>query len=300
MVPVATQINDVNIKIQSVLYNTSIGDNFKNIISTVDLETFLNNTISNFDGYTNNINISVPTNFPVPSTDPRSSKSIQRKSSLDGSGLLGYEILYGFQVGYAYFQPVPNGVSAFTNYGTRLWSGYYASSAFNGGTLPANTGVRTDLLITWDILDPTTNIVTQFNRRCSITPGDAGLNTNTIQGVVSTYDLFGNNLGGLIANDQPTKINIEFLQSPYSGAFPAPPSGYSFRGNISIWYDNGTMQTFDTSDSYYSLAGASIWLSQVVVNTNTLGQVNLSAVFNGTNQNIKAYRIVANLSYQHN
>lgn len=300
LVPVSTQINDINIKFQSVLYNTGIADNFNNIISTVDLETFLNNTISSFDGHTNNINVSVPTNFPVPSTDPRSAKSIQRKSSLDGSGLLGYEILYGFQVGYAYFQNVPNGVGEFQNVGTRLWSGYWNTSAFNGGTLPSSTAVRTDLLITWDILDPATNIVTQFNRRCAISPGDSGMNSSTVSSIVSTSDLSGNNLNGAIANDQLTQINVEFFQNPYSGVFPTPPMGYSFRGNISIWYNNGTVQTLDVSDSNYALTSTSLWMNNTTVDNSVLGQVNLSAVFNGVGQQITIYRIVANLSYQHN
>ena len=257
LVPVGVQIGSINIAFQTVLYNSLNANPFTNILNTLNLESFNNNLASFFDGQTNNINVLIPTNFPIPSSDPRSYKSIQRKPSMDGSGYLGYEILYGFQIGYGYLQTLPNAIQELSAYGSKLWSGYYSESSFNGGTLPSDTGVRTDLLITWNIVE--NGITTTFNRRCSVTPGDTGMNTSGITESLSTFDVDGNSLSGVVAQDQITQVTFTFTNT---GAFPSPPAYYTYGAKIALWYDNGSEQVLDLCDTNYSLLASSLWLDQ--------------------------------------
>lgn len=300
-VPSGATIQDIGIRTQVVLYNTNIADKFANILSTADVESHVYNTSSTFDGVQCNIDIYEPTAYPGSASDPRAGRSILRTPGLDSGSALGYEMLYGFQIGYNYWNQVITGIPELLNFSTGLWSGYFTQSDFNGTNLPANTGIRMDMLITWHITDPATGITTEFNRRCAITPGDSGMNISSIPITLTTEDNLGENMNGMVANDQQTQVIFTFNAASIGG-LPAPPAGYKYRSDMYVWYDDGTVQKLDSVNNYSDPNSGSLWVAPAVLNiNNSTGITTVSALldFTRNTNGIRKYRLFCNLSYQH-
>lgn len=302
LVPSGANIHDIVVKFQAVLYDTLITtSNYDNILETVDLDTTTASTASSFDGVQNNINFYQPTSYPGSGSDPRASRTIMRKPSLDSGGNLGYEMLYGFQVGYQSWRQVINTVPEFLQVGTKLWSGYFTDSAFNGGSLPADTNTRVDLLVTWHVEDPATGIITEFNQRCNISAGDSGMNIDNIPVTLITEDNVGQDMGGIIASDQQTVVMVKFDASSIAG-LPAPPAGYQYRADMYFWYDNGTSQILDPVNNYSEPNAGSLWISPVdfYQSPGTDWWYAVAILDPSISKYpIKNYRLICNLSYQH-
>lgn len=208
-------------------------------VSSFVLDSFSSNTSSFFDGNITQVSINQSRNFNLPTGTLYNTASINRYPTLDVSGHYALEILYGFQIGYQYWQNVSPFDPMFLTYHTQYWPVYtqgYANGKTTKSVWTSTQHSRIVMQQIWNILNPATGITTQFIQYANIYANDQIKGTNT---VIDTQDGFGNSLNGLFANDAPTTI-----QAIVSGS--TQPAGSTLEASITVTYNNGSGIVYDT------------------------------------------------------
>lgn len=260
--------------------NTSFEVQVANAVTTViqgtfPIEQWNNDTTGYWDGNVNQIQINQTRGFPLASNDLRNIRSINRHPSLDDATYYYYDMVYGFQLGYQYWQNITDYYKVFDRYHTNYWSVY--SQGYAGLTsdpnfvriVPTTQTTKIKFKIVWEVVDTATNITTEFIRYCDVFCYDENGNAATFTMSVDTTDQWGNSLFGVIAEDQPTTVECQI-----SAASLATPGGYTAVGELVAYYTIGSKEIYDrvASDDSGVIQG-SIWTAVPLLQIDTTNNV---------------------------
>lgn len=300
-------LNSLTAQFMVQIYDSVTGE----VLNETPVETWAQNTSSFFDGRVNQIQINQTRGFLLPATDLRNTRSINRYKPLDNAAgtYFGYELVYGFQVGYQWWQNLTDYDPMFERYHTQYWpvytQGYVGQLTPSGAKGPRVRAVadiqsrryRLVQKVTWDVLDPATGHVTQFIRYAGISAHDSGANPAETTVQMSTSDQYGNDLGGQFSSDGPTTVVAVF-----QGAMLAPrPGQIDVIGTLAVSYNNGTASLYDqitTLDTTRETT-VSLWEAPAILVANTnysVVQVIGTVDFSGLQ--VKDVRAFATLTYQ--
>ncbi len=256
-VPENCVINNINVDIQVQVYDSSY-----NLEGVFSIETWNNPTDSFYNGLFTDISIIQSQGFYLENNSVFDIKSILRDPSGDGLGTYLYELKYGFQLGYEWWQNITQFAKQFETYRTQYWAAYSQNKVVGGNDIQTDGGYAAiKFIITWDVLDNATGIITQFNRSCDVTVNDAEY-TNAITGVITTEDaVYGDDLSQQIASDVQTTIKGTFSGTGIGVA----PSGTSIIGEMAVYYEDGVVSRYDRICTGVDILDDSIFLAEPVV-----------------------------------
>jgi hypothetical protein len=226
------------------VFEPAIAAHALKIVDSFTLVTWANDTSSYYDGNISQINIDQTNSFNLPANDPYLTQSIQRYSALDTSTQYALEVLYPFQIGYQWWQNVNTFAPMFLKYHTQYWpiytQGYTGENKRN--TVWTDTmQSRIRLRQTWNVLNTSTGVTTQFVQYAHINAYDSSIQEPDSY-TITTTDVYGNDLGGIFASDLPTQVQVVF-----NGQNLLPKgSNETAIGSISINYTTSSGIVFDT------------------------------------------------------
>lgn len=256
---------------------------------TFPLESWSNTTNDTFDGNISQINIVTSRGFSLDINNPYNIRSIVRAPQLDTTTFYALTTQYPFQIGYQYWLTLPAFDPMFVRYHTQYWPVYTQGFAGNNPTKSFWTGTlksRIRYRQTWNILDPSTGITTQFLQYSDINAYDQGRNGGA-QVDIETSDVYGNSLNGVLASDIPTTIQVT-----YTGNF-TPPVGATIQGSITVSYNNGNTLIFDTLSTLDIIQETpnSLWNVPLLITTDPTS-VTLIGTINLQNSPIPATNVI--------
>ena len=180
--------------------------NGANLSSVFPLEVWQNDV----SAMNNNIEIYQTRNFDLPSGSLYNERSITSLPTPNN-----FEIIYGFQLGYQFWQNVAQFDPAFNAMHTQYWAEYtqnavqLSNGLSSGRITPAGFTAQLTMDFTFQVED-VNGVITQFTQTCYLYAYD-GLNTVS-QGSGSgvTQDTYGNDLHGGFAGDTQTTGIVVF------------------------------------------------------------------------------------------
>lgn len=272
------------------------------LLGSFPLEEWNLDTSSFWDGNINQINVDQPRNFPLATEDLRNTRKIIRNTNIDGGGYYGYDMIYGFQMGYQYWQNLVNYYKVFNRYHTNYWAvysqGYVGKTTDPGYTriVPVTQTTKIYFKIEWEVLDNTTEVVTTFTHYANVYCYDENGNTSGWTLTQDTTDKFGNSLSGVIQQDEPTTVVVSI-----SGGSLATPVGYTAVGELIAYYTSGGQEVFDriASDDAGVREG-SIWEelpSLLIDTTNNVGKIVADLDPNNLEVPVENIRIYGKLTF---
>ncbi len=234
-------IENVNVSIEVDVYHGG------NQINSFDLETWNNQTADFYSGTFNQISINQTRGFDLPLGSLYNTRSINNAEQYSTGTSNGFEIVYGFQIGYQFWQSLVNFDPQFQNYRTQYWPAYTQGRVWTatglGPRIPAEGyygKIRMKFL--WNVQDTNTGVTTQFIKYCDISAYDAV--NNLTRGITTTFDTQDNlafSLGGVFASDIQTVTVNTFTTQNYDLSL----SGGIF-GTLMLYYQNGLQNVVDT------------------------------------------------------
>lgn len=257
-------IKDVNVSFEAQVY-----DGGGNTVATFPLESWNNQTDSFFDGKLNQIVINETRDFNLPDGDLRNTRSINRKgTTVDADGSWPFSLIYGFQLGYRFWQNLQNVVQQYSRYPVNYWSVFtqtFAGANPSSPVIPAGYTSAIKFKIVWDIQSVTTGVTTQFIRYANIGSYDEGSQIGTNACTIYTTDLLGTDLGQVVATDTPIYVMAQF-----SGDSLTPPDGYTAVGELVLYYNDGTQIVYDRimSDDSAPETSKSLWQTIPIISYN--------------------------------
>lgn len=272
------------------------------LLGSFPVEEWNNDTSSFWDGTLTQINIDQPRTFPLPTDDLRNTRKIYRQTNLDTSEYYFYSLIYGFQLGYQYWQSVLNYYEVFNRYHTNYWAVY--SQGYVGKTtdsdfvriVPTTETTAIKFKIVAEIYDTTTGVATEFIRYCDVNCFDEHGNAATYNLSINTLDKYGNSLSGVISEEFPTTAACSISASSL-----ATPVGYSPLGELIAYYTSGGTEIYDrvSSDDAGVRAG-SIWneLPNVLIDTvSNVGKIVAELDVNNLALPVNNLRIYSKLTF---
>ncbi len=245
-----TILNDFSVIVEAQVY-----DGNGKTVATFPLESWTKQTNSFFDGTDNQIQINETRDFNLPAGDLRNTRSL----TMQDIYYPVYTMIYGFQIGYKFWQNLPNFSEQYLKYPVNYWSVFTQTFAGNNSGYPAIADGFTSKIkfkIVWNVLDIATNIVTEFISYSDISCYDEGSNIGTNACVITTADLLGNNLNGLIATNKPI-----YVVATFTGNNLVVPMGYTAVGELVLYYNDGLNIVYDRvmSDDVALETNKSLW-----------------------------------------
>lgn len=258
-------IQNINVNIQVQVLNAS-GD----VEGIFPLETWNNPTADAYNGIFTDMRIKESQPFFLEDESPFIVKSILRDSSVDGAGYYGYELNYGFQLGFSWWQQLNDFAKQYETYSNQYWPVYSQNKVISGSDIQTDGGTASiKFIVTWDILNNVTGVITQFNRTCSIVCNDEEY-TNTITGVITTEDaIFADDLQQQISDDVQTQVIGTFNGTGIGTA----PIGYGIVAEMAIYYQDGSINRYDRVTSESSPLEDSLWIASLSITIVTNDQV---------------------------
>jgi hypothetical protein len=256
-----TILQDISIVIEAQVY-----DGYGNTVAKFPLDTWTKSTSGFFDGTVNQININETRGYALKSGDLMNTRSIVRDSGADTVGFYAYKMYYGFQLGYQYWQNLPNFALEYEQYPVNYWSVFtqtFPSTYPSVISIGYTSAIK--FKITWDVLCIATNVVTTFVRYANLASFDDGsaIGTNTIG--IDTVDLFGVSQGGNILSDQPFQV-----VATIAGNNLVPTGGTTPVGELVLYWNDGTQVVYDRimTDDTTPETKSSLWTGVPVLNFN--------------------------------
>ncbi len=232
-------IKKVNVIIEAQVYD---GDG--NTVATFPLESWTNQTESFFDGELNQISINDNRDFDLPDGDLRNTRSINRKgTTVNPDGSWPFTIVYGFQLGYRFWQSLQNVAEQYSRYPVNYWAVFtqtFAGANSSNPVIPTGYTSGIKFKIIWDIENISTGITTQFISESNIGSYDEGSQIGTNEYTIYTTDLLGTDLNQVISTDTPMYILVQF-----DGDSIAPPDRHVAFGELVLYYNDGLEIVYD-------------------------------------------------------
>lgn len=291
-------INKINVSFEAQVRNAATTV----LLGSFPLEEWNNDTTVFWDGNINQIQIDQPRNLPLPTEDLRNTRRIIRNSNIDGGGFYGYNMIYGFQLGYQYWQNLTNFYKVFNRYHTNYWAVY--SQGYVGDTtdpnftriVPVTQTTEIVLKLVFEILENTTGVVTTFEHYADIFCYDENGNDGTWTITQDTFDKYGNSLSGVIQEEAPTTIVVDI-----TGGSLATPGGYTALGELVAFYTSGGKEIFDrVSTLDAGVRQGSIWneLPNLLIDTtNNVASISADLDVNNLETTVNNIRVYGKLTF---
>lgn len=300
--------NKFTVKPNCVIENVSVitevqvlkkADN--SIISTLQLENWSKSTSQFYNGVFTDINILENIGYSLPSGDLRNTRSVSRTQKADPTGQYSYEIVYGFQIGYQYWQNIIDFPQELDQFHGQYWAyytqqGVLTDKRVNWQTLNPTLKLQIVHKIVWAVTDNSTGNTTEFIQYSNIYAYDRTQNQSGNSIDIDTQDDLGQSLNGGIASDIPTVVVASL-----KGNFNTPYGQQAPIGELVAFYTDGNKSVYDlitTLDSEPETIN-SIWTSVPILlfnSDNTIGT--MQAAMDASGKNIKNIIIYAKLTYQ--
>lgn len=278
-------------------FDALIYDGGMNLVDQFTLKNWETDVKTTWNGVYNEISISENNGFNLADGDIRNTISISRDNTLDGGGYYGFQFIYGFQLGFQYWQLLTNYAPEVESYSTQYWSIYTQGGTAGGTTLPSGYTTALKKITTWSILDTSTDVVTDFEFYSDVSTND--MYDGTLPTIAFTIqDSNSQSTKGIVPADTSCIVTLDCLGNGVNiGVPPAPYS--SIIAVLGLFYDNGT-QVFDTSSTEESLLSTSLWTSQPTVTVLSNTHVTISATLDMSLSEtpITTYRMVCKLGYK--
>lgn len=287
-------------------FEVAIIDTITNeITNSFPLLIWSNLTTQFFDGVLNNIDVNESNNFNLPASDLRNYKQIYRSKQLDTPGYYAYSITQGFQLGYQYWQNLTQYDSMFELFHTQYWPVYTQGYAGRQGRPIVNVvnpranisyGIKQKMV--WNILDPSTNITTEFVYYTDIYALDEASNLPGNKVGYKTMDVDGNNLNLAFSAD-----TVTIIVSTFTGAnLDRPLNQIATLGELVVYYNNGNKTIYDritTLDTTLETKD-SLWLDIKMVEDPSSTTINIIGTIDFSQLTIPATDIkaYAKVTYQ--
>ncbi len=281
------------------------------VFSEFAIDQWVNNTSGFWDGTENNITINQTRGFDLPAGSQYNVASINARPDLIVDGKLVYEIIYGFQLGYQYWQQLSNFPEYVNNYPTQYYAAYTVGTTSRGvapkqpwvSINPPGKRTVTKHKIVWNVTDTNTGIITEFIHYSDIAAYDEQSKVSDINTVtIGTQDDYGSNLNGIVATDVPTNITAQI-----HGNLDIPAGYSSVIGELAVSYQVGNKTIFDritTLDNSPETAN-SLWTTKLTMTitatvTPTVSNAILFATFDASQSDlpITNVRIYAKISFE--
>lgn len=268
-----------NGKIKSIRthFDVLVYDATVTLVDTMTLEDWSVNVSDTYNGVFNDIFVDETRGFPLPDGDLRNTISIVRDATLDGGGYYGFKFIYGFQLGYQWWQFVSPYAAEFIDYATNYWPVYTQGYTSGASVLPSGYTSKIIKVTEWVITDPATGLDTQFQHNSRVSANDQYLSGWKPTLSVATKDTDGNSLNGAIASDAQTEVVCTLAGNGINiGVAPAPYT--TLYGLLQVWYDNGSSQVCDSSNTIDANLSTSIWVGQPIVTVNSPASVTITGI----------------------
>ncbi len=252
-------IENVSVTTQVLVLNKETLD----IVETMTLNNWTKQTGQYFNGTFTDFSLKDSNGYALPSGDVRNIRQVKRTPNMDVSGYYTYEINFGFQLGFQYWQNIvefPDALSAFHN---QYWAVYtqQGKGAVSNARKKSQDWIvvtPTRLLqivhkIVWNIRDTSTaasigalgggsgeGIVTEFIQYSPVYAYDniSNISGNLIR--IDTQNELGESLGGIVAKDSPTVV-----VATLSGNFTIPADSTEAIGELAAYYSDGNNNIYD-------------------------------------------------------
>lgn len=273
-------------------------------VAFFNLESWTKQTASLFDGTINQIEINETRGFQLPEGDLRNTRSVNRTESLDliyGSAY-AYTLFYGFQLGYKFWQNLPQFAEQYSQYPVNYWSVFTqmfaGNNRYNELAIAQGFTSKIKFRIYWEVLDIATGVITEFISNTNIASYDEGSQIGTNSILIDTTDLLGNTLNGVLPNNIPF-----YAVATFTGDSLVAPMGYTAVGELSLYYNNGGKTTYDRimSDDADIETSSSVWTApaQLIYNFDNT-QATLIAPLDLTLNPLKNATIYAKIIFKKN
>jgi hypothetical protein len=267
-----------------------------NVVGSFPLEQWKNNTSKYYDGKVTQINLSTFNNYNIDNKDIRQYRSIARDKVNDTGNYSAFNMSYGFQVGYKWWENLSQYDVLFNNYHTNYWPAY-TQNATEGTTqsiLPVGYTSKIKNIIEFNIRNNTNGYITQFERVSDFQAIDSTYNGLTNSVTIITNDEYGNDLGGLIATD-----TVTYVTAIFSGNLALPLGATSAVGELMLYYNNGNniydkINTLDIKPE----TDYSVWVGKLNMTTMIdYSQVIIQGVVDLTGSQVKSTKLYTKLTY---
>lgn len=241
-------LNSINVGFEVEIYKPNDYYYGNEIVDSFMIESWIKNTAQFFNKQKTEISIAELRNYLLPANDKRNLRAIGVDDTVGDGSYYGYKLLYGFQLDYHWWINNTNVTAEFEQFPANYWALYtqgYTSTNTGNRAIADGFGSNIKFKIVWNILDPSTNIITQFISYSNVTCNDDGGNTSGATCQISTTDLNGISLFEVIPSDIPFIIQA-VVYNP-NGFNPA-----TIKSTIIMYYNTGSLDYFDkinTTDS---------------------------------------------------
>lgn len=216
-------------------------------IGSMILETYAKQTGQFYNGTFTDFSVSDFNGYALPVGDIRNTRQVNRTPNMDTPGYYSYELIYGFQLGYQYWQTITQFPDQLTAFHSQYWAVYSQQGRGAGDVskgvwivLPQNIKLQITHTIKWDITDTSTGVTTEFEQVSNIYAYDniSNASGNTIR--IDTQSELGESLEGIIASDSPTVI-----VATLAGSFTIPEGSTEIIGELAVYYQDGNQNIYD-------------------------------------------------------
>lgn len=275
---------NVSFEVQSSQIYTGVTDTFP-------IEIWNNDVSGYWNGKLTDVRIIEKRNFNLPETDIKNTRFIIRRAASDSAGFYGYRLVYGFQLGYQFWQTINEFPVQYLGYHTQYWPIYTQGKAMTGSYLLGDYNTELKFKIVWGVLDNATGVVTQFIRYCDVSCSDMAGNYSDFNSNLEIQDIEGNNIDGNIVVDAPVFVSV-FMESK-TGAFVI--GSIATIGELICYYEDGNKTVCDRILTIYSdpETNLSAWVEPPTIfytdfQVNIRGQLNFSS-FQTKPKNVRIY-----------